>query len=404
MKADRSMQDKSITAKEKISERELFQYALVHAADEGYGVALWRMPNETSKNILLSFSPDVIKSDNTLEDLQPGFMMAPFDNNAKRYFLTADVLLSFEDARLQEGKCNPSSLAWLQNLPENISEIARRISYHTIDTTSSQNKIEFDFGKTVVEGVRQIEKGVFEKVVPSRIKLVGLPNGFDPTEAFSKLCASYPNAMISLVSIPGVGTWLGASPELLVGVSDQSGFRTVAVAGTKEYVDGIDPRDVAWTQKEIEEQALVCRYIINCFKKIRLREFEEHGPKTVVAGNLMHLKTEYSVDMKATNFPQLGSVMLQLLHPTSAVCGMPMKSALQFINDHESHDRAFYSGYIGPVNINNSINLFVNLRCLQLLTAHAVCYAGAGVTIDSDSIKEWDETEMKLSTLLSVIF
>ena len=54
------------------------------------------------------------------------------------------------------------------------------------------------------------------------------------------------------------------------------------------------------------------------------------------AGNLLHLKTEFAADMTATNFPQLGSVMLKLLHPTSAVCGMPHDKALQFLRDNEA--------------------------------------------------------------------
>jgi isochorismate synthase len=160
---------------------------------------------------------------------------------------------------------------------------------------------------------------------------------------------------------------------------------------------------VAWTQKEIEEQALVERYIISCFKKIRVREYEEHGPKTVLAGSLMHLKSDFTVDMKAINFPSLGSVMLQLLHPTSAVCGMPLEPAVDFIRLYEGYDREFYSGYLGPVNFQNNTNIFVNLRCMQLLDKEAVLYAGAGVTIDSVPEAEWEETEMKLNTLLNVI-
>ncbi|WP_332912325.1 chorismate-binding protein [Algoriphagus boritolerans] len=107
-------------------------------------------------------------------------------------------------------------------------------------------------------------------------------------------------------------------------------FHTMALAGTQP-ASGENPlKSAAWTQKEIEEQALVCRYIVDCFKKIRLREYEEHGPKTIMAGNLLHLRTDFKVDMKATGFPQLGSVMLDLLHPTSAVCGMPRKEAHDF--------------------------------------------------------------------------
>ena len=104
----------------------------------------------------------------------------------------------------------------------------------------------------------------------------------------------------------------------------------------------------------------------------------------------LHLKSEFKVDMQATNFPQLGSVMLQLLHPTSAVCGMPLDTSLEFLSRNEKYDRQFYAGYLGPVNFNNDINIFVNLRCAQLLEDKAVLYAGAGVTMDSTPEQEWD--------------
>jgi isochorismate synthase len=180
-------------------------------------------------------------------------------------------------------------------------------------------------------------------------------------------------------------------------------FKTVAVAGTQAIAADGDLKMVGWTQKEIEEQALVSRYIINCFKKIRLREFEEHGPKSWRAGNLVHLKTEYEVDMVATNFPQLGTVMLKLLHPTSAVCGMPKEESIQFLKANENFDRSFYSGYLGPVNFQSETSLFVNLRCMEWNFKTATLYAGAGVTQDSNPAKEWDETELKMETLLKVI-
>jgi isochorismate synthase len=117
----------------------------------------------------------------------------------------------------------------------------------------------------------------------------------------------------------------------------------------------------------------------------------------------MHLKSEFTVDIKATNFPQIGSVMLNLLHPTSAVCGMPLEPSMQFLREHEGYDRRYYAGYLGPVNIGQDIELFVNLRCMQIAGTKAVLFAGAGVTIDSIPDKEWSETEMKFNTLLNVI-
>ncbi|MEJ0056113.1 MAG: chorismate-binding protein [Bacteroidota bacterium] len=89
--------------------------------------------------------------------------------------------------------------------------------------------------------------------------------------------------------------------------------------------------------------------------------------------------------MTATNFPQLGSIMLKLLHPTSAVCGMPMEASLEFLKQNEGYDREFYSGYLGPVNIDHETSLYVNLRCMKLFANEASLYAGAGVMADSRS-------------------
>ncbi|MEL6537509.1 MAG: chorismate-binding protein [Bacteroidota bacterium] len=95
--------------------------------------------------------------------------------------------------------------------------------------------------------------------------------------------------------------------------------------------------------------------------------------------------------------------MLKLLHPTSAVCGMPKETSEAFLAKHEGYSRELYAGYLGPVNVQEFTSLYVNLRCMQYLGQEAILYAGAGVTIDSNPQKEWEETELKCNTLLSVI-
>ena len=118
------------------------------------------------------------------------------------------------------------------------------------------------------------------------------------------------------------------------------------------------------------------------------------------AGNLLHLQTRFQVDSERINFPQMASVMLELLHPTSAVCGMPKDIAFDFIQKNEEYDRGFYSGYLGPVNINSITHLFVNLRSLKISGSQITLFAGCGITADSTPEKEWIETEMKLKTII----
>lgn len=388
----------------KPGEAELFEILLNQAFENDYSFALWRLPNDQTKNLILSFSAETLEPKAIIEDLSSGYMFAPFDKTKSRYFLKADLFFSFSEGRLKESTNSEqtSSQHWLNEViakasPKNTKNFFPKES--SAGTGSDKERYE----QLVKKSIDQIEEGTFEKIVPSRSKRVDLPESFDAIETFQKLCDTYPNAMISFISIPAVGTWIGASPELLIQVENNHIFKTVALAGTKPFEPGTNIKNVAWTQKEIEEQALVCRYIISNFKKIRLREYDEQGPKTIIAGNVMHLKTTYAVDMKETNFPQLGSVMLQLIHPTSAVCGMPLEESLAFLKANEGYDREFYSGYLGPVNINNTINLFVNLRCMQLTGNQAILYAGAGVTADSVPESEWEETEIKMNTLLKVI-
>jgi len=381
-----------------VSESEYVSFLIGHAVDNNFSVAVWRYPNDDKKHLIISRQHQLLNPEVTLEDLPTGFIVAPFDRSGDRIFLKADLRFSFSDNTLDTPKHpeETSSATWLHTQLKNIG--AHSPKYYT-SSYSPRDTREKDFLAIVQDGIAQIEQGILEKIVPSRTARVPIPTGFNIVQTFQKLSAGNPNALISFVSTPEGGSWLGATPELLVSVEDKTLFKTIALAGTQPYHEGINLKAVAWTQKDIEEQALVERYIISCFKKIRLREYDEHGPRTTVAGNLLHLKSEFKVDMHATNFPQLGSVMLRLLHPTSAVCGVPLEPSLEFLKNREGHQRQFYSGYLGPVNFNNDIRIFVNLRCAQLQEQYAVLYAGAGVTIDSVPEQEWAETEMKMKTL-----
>jgi isochorismate synthase len=373
------------------------QAILAKTLSEGGSLAFWRKPLADEKLLFICHRGVSEHDEINVEEFEPGFVFAPFLPEKKKIYLRADLIFKFKGGTISEGE------ELLRNYPlfdQKKEEGDHKINFHY---KNNQPISPSSYQDLVWRSVMEIERGSFEKVVPSRFKDVSISESFDLLKAFDTLCSQHPTALVSLFSSPQTGTWLGASPELLVSVDSQSKFKTHALAGTLPISPGMDLKSVAWTQKEIEEQALVCRYIINCFKKIRLREYQEHGPKTIVAGNVMHLKTDYEVDMKEVNFPQLGSVMLKLLHPTSAVCGMPLEASMKFLKEHEGYDREFYSGYLGPVNYQNETNIFVNLRCTQLAENNARLYAGAGVTVDSTPQKEWEETEMKMKNMLGVL-
>ncbi len=377
--------------------------------------AMWRLPNGNTRFFLTSFldKPQQIKID--LDVLPPGFAMAPFMNPAgsQSYFLPADLLFSINPSGKKHFIYQPNDFDsnWQEfqevvvDKQRNNSEVLLTDAKIVADDFTEKER----FVASVEHAIKTIQRGDLLKVVLSRKKTFEIAKNYDIIKIFNKLCDAYPTAFVSAVYMPHLNEiWIGASPEILVSQDPDGIFTTMALAGTQAVVDvdgtKLTEKEAAWRQKEIEEQALVSRYIINCFKKVRVREFDEVGPRTIQAGNLMHLRTLFSVDTKAINFPELTSVMLDLLHPTSAVCGMPKNPATKLIYETENYNREFYSGYLGPINIEQSTSLFVNLRTMKLNEGLATLYAGCGITADSNPEKEWLETEMKCRTIESVAF
>ena len=382
-----------------ISLEEVLDVFLGEGLASGGSFALWRKPNSSELAYIQDFSQSPRRVSLQLEDLPAGFIVHPFADQAdkKAFFIQGD---RYEKLSLDSPLNQEDLPQWIQasreslptpELKKRIAALIGNLSAHS-NAGDSQNKAHFL--QVVAKGIQAIEAGRLEKIVAARTKRIPLPTEFDLGKTLAKLLSSYPHSFVNFFHLPGIGTWMGASPEVLIETKGDY-FYTMSLAGTQPAQGDNPLKSAAWTQKEIEEQALVSRYIVDCFKTIRLREYEEHGPKTVLAGNLLHLRSDFRVNTQTTGFSNLGSVMLGLLHPTSAVCGMPRKEALNFLKTEEGWDRNFYAGFLGPVGIEQETSIYVNLRTASLGKEHALLYAGAGVTEDSVPEKEWEETELK---------
>ncbi len=395
--------------KNELSINSLWEYAVY----ERFAVVIWRLPKQKNLHFLADFSGKPTSQKIDFDSIQSGFCLSPFINpkGDDTLLLKNDIYFEINenDFTIKVNEQSISTKIFTEKIYAFQEKDLSQKNNNLIKTSPQIVAEEYDnFKNIVTNAIRKIADGEFQKVVLSREKLIAFDHTIDICEAIKKLSESYPNAFVSAIYLPESNhIWIGASPELLVSLDENAVFKTMSLAGTQSGIekDGgkIDPSAARWSQKEIEEQAYVSRYIIECFKKVRVREYIENGPKTVEAGNLLHLQTTYSVDTKAIEFQQFATVMLNLLHPTSAVCGMPKAEAMQFILENENYEREFYSGFLGPININNSSNIFVNLRSMKLSGNIAHLYAGAGITEDSDSEKEWNETEIKMKTLLNIL-
>ena len=304
-----------------------------------------------------------------------GFVIAPFapGNGSPIIVLRPDTVRQFACAELPEIQ----DLAWHMDGGKNPFQSASREAYHD------------DFCRFH----RTFSENTFQKLVLARSADTS-HLGTDPVTLFSKACERYPEAFVALFSAPQCGTWLIATPEVLL-TRDNGCWNTMALAGTMCYSDHLPE----WSEKNIQEQNHVSEYINSCLSSYS-NNLSMKGPYTVRAGNLVHLRTDFSFTLKE------GIRVIDVLaslHPTPAVCGVPKGDAYRFIIENESCDRSYYSGFSGPLDINGDTSMFVSLRCMRIFKDRYRLYAGGGILPQSDESSEWEETAAKMQTMLSLI-
>ncbi len=229
--------------------------------------------------------------------------------------------------------------------------------------------------------------GPFTKVVLSRIKQVEVEESYALLRHFHVLCQRHPQALVYFFQDEVLGTWLGATPEVLLEVGEGR-LRTYSLAGTINV-------DEEWGEKESNEQSIVTEYIIDQLSEYGEVRIEDRND--LRAGSVKHLLNEITIhDFDATKTESV----LHKLHPTPAVAGMPQRAALDLIERLEPHHRGLYTGVIGTYNPSSQTELFVNLRCAQFAGTHLLYYVGGGITRQSRPEDEWRETELKAKSVM----
>jgi len=246
-----------------------------------------------------------------------------------------------------------------------------------------------------------ISNGGCSKIVVSRKQEAPLSS--TPLAAFESLLKMYPTEFCYLWYHPGVGIWLGASPETFLRLEDGI-FSTMSLAGTMASTDKTETPK--WGAKELEEQALVTHFIRDALKSY-VSSLHVSDPLTVQAGAMLHLQSRISGIAGSCSLADF----IRCLHPTPAVCGIPRAEAMRFILENEHYDRAYYTGFLGEINMQNGeatpgseqACLFVNLRCMSLSSGLAEIYVGGGITAASIPEEEWKETRHKAATMFGVL-
>lgn len=285
----------------------------------------------------------------------------------------------------------------LVTIPYDISDPASKSEAAASDIPGTTSKIDFE------EEIRFIINSLGNKrgkTVAARTIRIDL--NIDLSATFNALCSAYPESFVFLFSTPNTGTWIGASPELLLG-KDGDFISTMSLAGTRPSSGNHEE----WDEKNSEEQMMVTEFIAACLMR-HCGVVSVGRTYTKNAGPIEHICTPISAYMPITDLGEeyeesynnrLKQILTDL-SPTPAVCGSDRSFSLDQILGCEKFAREMYGGFCGPNGIEGTSAFFVNLRLAKVSRDAAAIYVGCGITPQSVPDSEWMETELKSKTII----
>lgn len=334
---------------------------------------LYRLPEEKVVHEIVASRVEPITSLSEIGQ-KPAYVFAPFDI---------------------EGPC--TTLLFIPD-EEHSWMTPNRFSARHIEYTSDETQRYILYQQEFAECIAHLKHDEVDKIVLSRGLQLRMDLTLDTEDLrnlFITACHHYPHSYVALIDYNDQ-TWIIATPEVLLEEKEGS-LRTMALAATMSIEEGGRLKPAEWSSKNRHEQRIVADYIADKLDHLGV-DFSSSAVHTKVAGQLVHLCTDFSMDHSY----DLGTI-IEALHPTPAVCGLPTEKAKRLIRDVEHHDRSYYAGFSGPVDLEAGSHLFVTLRCMQLTTGRAHLYAGGGLLAESDCDSEWVETQRKLKTMLNVL-
>lgn len=257
-----------------------------------------------------------------------------------------------------------------------------------------------EWNEAVIALTRAIEAGSVEKVVLARELALQADGDIDETAALARLREEYPGCTIFAFRHGGA-CFMGATPERLVRVEGRKVRATCLAGSARRGTDRQDDEAVGTALlgdgKERREHQLVVGMIADALMPL-CRDIDIPSEPTLMRmANVQHLFTP----IEGTLSGDVGVLdLVERLHPTPAVGGMPRAEALRAIGEREHFDRGWYAGPVGWVAANGDGEFAVALRSALVTGREARLFAGCGIVAGSDPEREYEESTLKLRPML----
>lgn len=371
-------------------------------------------------SVIGSGAPTSLEISVSSYDFEPAFSFRPYlvgvlhylENELQGQFLRVDRAIVYEhatktmhfvadcDSRAEFDAWHHAALLRLALLGGNAASYELENPAATAALLTPDDKLG-DYLAKIGKAQEHISAGdVYQLCLTTRLR--GQYTG-DPLSYFLRLRKSHPAPYAAFIKIGGT-SFASISPERLIEVH---GSRVLSspIKGTARRSS--DPQEdtelltrLAADPKERAENLMIVDLIRNDLSVAC-------KPETVLVESLLAVKSFSTVHQLVSDVSaelqedKTGFDALAALFPGGSMTGAPKSSAMQIISELESSPRGPYSGGIGWIGKDGSMDLGMVIRTAVFSSGEVSIGIGGGITSDSIAESEHEEIRLKAHALVS---
>lgn len=324
----------------------------------------------------------------------PSCMLSQTDKGS---FLTINKVIKSDD---QPEQC----MEYFQRLKaQNRKILAAELKEKKPQQISYAEHHKSEWMKSIKKATDSIKAGKLDKVVLARDVSLTFNDSIQAEQVLHTLMNEQKSSYIFAVE-NGDSCFLGATPERLVKLDGQKVLSTCLAGSIKR--GQTDEEDILLgetllnDQKNLEEHDYVVRMIKGALEECCEEVQIPQEPGLYKTKNIQHLFTPVEGRLKKEcSFLSI----VETLHPTPALGGLPKEKAVEMIREIEPMDRGWYAGPVGWFDGEDNGEFAVAIRSALLTGNEAALYAGCGIVKDSEPESEYAETMIKLKPMLSAL-
>ncbi|MGN1401194.1 MAG: isochorismate synthase MenF [Bacillus sp. (in: firmicutes)] len=256
---------------------------------------------------------------------------------------------------------------------------------------------------TVADAIEMLKATSMDKIVLARELRLSFKNRIQSEEVLRRLREAQKTSFLFCLE-SGNDCFIGASPERLV-KKDRDEVLSTCLAGSiaRGKTDSED-QSLGTMLMTDPKNRMEHQYVVGMIKEsLESVCSEVHVPDHPVLMKTKHIQHLYTpVNAKSGNGVSI-MALVEKLHPTPALGGLPREESLRWIRENENMDRGFYAGPIGWTDSYENGEFAVAIRSALIQENEASLYAGCGIVEESSTEEEYNETWIKFKPMLHAL-